>query len=183
MSSLAFLSPGSCEPETLASPLVRALDGVDASVVTDLSLEGKVELRGDLDRVEPLEGEELVWLSPRRGLLLTDDPLAAVVRVRARGVLAYDVTGGLAGFALEGEQLMRRLTDLDLDALPAAGPFARVAAVVVRDEGERFRVYVAQELGHDVVTAVLDMRAGLTGADALTGDPGPVAPADDGEPA
>ena len=161
MSSLAFLSPGTCEPQTLASPLARALDGVDPSVVTDLSSDGKVELRGDLGLLEPLAGEELVRLSPRRGLLLTDDPLGAVGRVRARGVLAYDVTGGLAGFALEGERLMRRLTDLDLDSLPAAGPFARVAAVVVRDEGERFRVYVAQELGHDVVTAVLDMRAGL----------------------
>lgn len=165
MSSLAFLSPGNCDPETLASPLARALDGVDPSDVTDLSLEGKVELRGDLGLVEPLAGEELVRLSPRRGLLLTEDPLGAVGRVRARGVLAYDATGALAGFAVVGEQLMRRLTDLDLDALPAAGPFARVAAIVLRDDGERFRVYVAQELGHDVVLAVLDMRAGLASAE------------------
>ena len=56
---------------------------------------------------------------------------------------------------------MRRLTDLDLDALPAAGPFADMAAIVLRDEGERFRVYVPQELGHDVVHAVLDTHEGL----------------------
>jgi hypothetical protein len=56
---------------------------------------------------------------------------------------------------------MRRLTDLDLDALPAAGPFADVTAIVLRAEGERFRVYVAQELGHDIAGAVLDTRAGL----------------------
>ena len=76
-------------------------------------------------------------------------------------MLAYDASGALAGLALEGEQLMRRLTDLDLDDLPAAGPFARVSALVLRDEGERFRVYVPQELGHDTALAVLDAIAGL----------------------
>ena len=161
MTSLAFLSPARCDPESLSSPLARALDSVDPSVVEDLSLVGKVELRGDLGLVEPTPGEELVRLSPRRGLLLTSDPLDAVERVRAEGVLGYDATGALAGFAVAGEQLMRRLTDLDLDGLPAAGPFARVTAIVVRDDGARFRVYVAQELGHDVVHAVLDAHAGL----------------------
>jgi hypothetical protein len=162
--SPGFLSPGGCDPETLASPLARALDGIDPSIVADLSLDGKVELRGDLELVHPLEGEELVRLSPRRGLLLTDDPLGAVERARDRDVLAYDATGLLAGFAVAGEQLMRRLTDLDLDRLPAAGPFARVPAIVLRDEGERFRVYVAQELGHDVVHATLDALEGLASA-------------------
>ncbi len=84
-----------------------------------------------------------------------------VERLRADGVLAYDLTGGYAGFALRGEQVMRRLTDLDLARLPAAGPFARVQALVLRDEGDRYRVYVPQELGHDVVGAVLDAIEGL----------------------
>ncbi len=58
---------------------------------------------------------------------------------------------------------MRRLTDLDLDGLPAAGPLlSRVPAIVLRDEGERFRVYVPQELAHDVAVAVLDAAAGLS---------------------
>jgi hypothetical protein len=128
----------------------------------DLSLDGKVEVRGDLDLVAPLAGEELVRLSPRRGLLFTaEDPADAVERLRAGGVLAYDATGALAGLGIEGEQLMRRLTDLDLDRLPAAGPFAQVTAVVLRDGGERFRVYVPQELGHYVAEAVLDALAGL----------------------
>jgi len=161
VSTLGFLSPSRCEPELLASPLARVLDGVDPAVVADLSLEGKVELRGGLDLVEAGEGEQLVRLSARRGLLLTSDPAAAIERARDRGALAYDATGALAGFAVEGLQLMRRLTDLDLDALPAAGPFARVAAIVLRDGDERFRVYVAQQLGHDVVHAVLDAHAGL----------------------
>ena len=159
--SPTFLSPASCEPGTLVSPLTRILEGIDPEVVRDLSSEGKVELRGDLDRVELAEGEEVVRLAPRRGLLLTDDPLGAVERARGRGILAYDATGLLTGFAVGGEQLLRRLTDLDPGALPAAGPFAHVPAVLLRDEGERFRVYVAQEIGHDVVRAVLDTLAGL----------------------
>ena len=180
MTTLRFLSPAGCVPEALASPLARALaaldtvsdtdvrteghsGGIDVTrcSVRDLSLAGKAELRGDLARFEPAEGEELVRLTPRRGFLLTDDPSGAVERARAGGVLAYDVTGLLAGIELRGEAVMRRLTDLDLDALPAAGPFARVTAIVLRD-GDAFRVYVPQELGHDVTLHVLDAYRGLT---------------------
>jgi hypothetical protein len=158
---LDFLSPSRCAEGTTASPLRRALDGSGHGLV-DLSLDGKVELRGDLARVRPLEGEELVRLSSRRGFLLTrHDPVEAVERVRSQGALAYDATGAWAGFALEGETLMRRLTDLDLEQLPAAGPFARVTAIVLRDEGERFRVYLPQELAHDAALAVLDAARGL----------------------
>jgi hypothetical protein len=165
--SLDFLSPSRCAEGTTVSPLRRALDpsarnGARQRVVGDLSLEGKLELRGDLDLVEPLEGEELVRLSPRRGFLFTPyDPAGAARRFREQGVLAYDATGAWAGLALDGERLMRRLTDLDLDRLPTAGQFARVTAIVARDPGERFRVYVPQELGHDVALAVLDAARGL----------------------
>jgi hypothetical protein len=160
VTELRFLSPSQCPPETVVSPLRRALAG--GGQVEDLSLQGIVELRGDLDLVQTEGDEELVRLTPRRGFLFTSgDPFEAAARMRAAGVLAYDATGALAGLALEGEQLMRRLTDLDLDRLPAAGPFARVNALVLRDEGERFRVYVPQELGHDTALAVLDAIAGL----------------------
>ena len=163
MTLLDFLSPSRCEPGTTASPLRRALADVDSTVVQDLWLDGKVEIRGDLDLVAPRAGEELVRLTPRRAYLFTeDDPADVVARLREVGLLAYDATGALAGIAIEGEQLMRRLTDLDLDGLPAAGPLlSRVPAIVLRDEGERFRVYVPQELAHDVAVAVLDAAAGL----------------------
>ena len=161
MTELRFLSPSRCEAGTTTSPLRRALADAPEQV-QDLWLDGVVEVRGDLERVEPKAGEQLVRLSPRRGFLFTSDDSAGVAsRLRAAGVLAYDATGELAGLALEGEQLMRRLTDLDLQDLPAAGPFARVNALVLRDEGERFRVYVPQELGHDTALAVLDALAGL----------------------
>jgi hypothetical protein len=178
VSVLDFLSPSRCPKESLASPLRRALDTVSDTevrkngdfvalkirqrLVADLSLDGKLELRGDLELVDPGEGEELIRLSPRRGFLLTPhDPAEAAARIREQGVLAYDASGAWAGLALEGEQLIRRLTDLDLDRLPAAGSFARVPAIVARDDGDRFRVYVPQELAHDVAVAVLDAAHGL----------------------
>ena len=163
MSLLGFLSPSRCAPGTTTSPLRRALADAGSTAVQDLWLDGKVEIRGDLDLVVPGTREELVRLTPRRGFLFTeDDPAEVVARLREVGVLAYDATGTLAGIAIEGEQLMRRLTDLDLDELPAAGPLlSRVTAIVLRDEGERFRVYVPQELAHDVAVAVLDAAAGL----------------------
>ena len=178
---LAFLSPSSSAGDLLASPLRRALDTVSDTVsspetdgrgdstyelgirgLRDLSLDGKVELRGDLDLVEPEPGEELIHLSPRRGYLLVEaDSRGAVERLRAVGVRAYDMTGALAGLAFEGERVARRLTDLDLDRLPAAGMFAKIGAILVRDEGERFRAYFPQELGHYVAECVLDAIAGL----------------------
>ena len=161
--SRAFLSPSRCEPGTLTSPLRRALAAVDPAAVRDLWLDGVVEIRGDLSLVAPHPGEELARLSPRRGFLFTgDDPADAAERLRDAGVLAYDVTGALAGMAIESERVMRRLTDLDLEKLPAAGPFAHVTALVLRDGGSGgYRVYVQQELGHYVAEAVVDALAGL----------------------
>ena len=163
MNLLNFLSPSRCESGTTTSPLRRALGDNDSAVVQDLWPDGKVEIRGGIDLVVPHAGEELVRLTPRRGFLFTgDDPADVVARLREVGVLAYDATGALAGIAIQGEQLMRRLTDLDLHELPAAGPLlSRVTAIVLRDEGERFRVYVPQELAHDVAMAILDSAAGL----------------------
>jgi hypothetical protein len=164
-----FLSPTRCAPETLASPLARSLGRVgwsaylgDPEQVRDLSLDGIVEVRGDLNRVSALGGEELVRLSPRRGFLFTGGDAAGVAeRIRREGVLAYDATGALAGIAIASEQIMRRLTDLDLEQIPTAGPFARVAAIFRRGADGWFHVYVQQELGHYVAEAVVDAIAGL----------------------
>jgi hypothetical protein len=160
--NLGFLSPSRCAEGTTTSPLRRALEGADPAAVRDLSLEGIVEVRGNAAAVPPAGGEELVTLSPRRAVLFTeDDPALVVERVRAAGTLAYDATGALAGVAIASEQVMRRLTDLDLDAIPTAGPFARVTALVRRGADGWFHVYVQQELGHYVAEAVLDAIEGL----------------------
>ena len=160
--SLAFLSPSRCAEGTTTSPLRRALEDADPAAVRDLSLEGIVEIRGDVEAVTPGAGEELVRLSSRRAFLFTgDDPADAAARVRVGGALAYDVTGGLAGIAVASEQVMRRLTDLDLEQIPTAGSFAHVTALVRRGADGWFHVHVQQELGHYVAEAVLDTIAGL----------------------
>ena len=162
--SRAFLSPSRCAEGTTTSPLRRALEGADPAAVRDLSLEGIVEIRGDVGAVTPGAGEELVRLSPRRAFLFTDDDPADVAeRLREGGALAYDVTGALAGMAIASEQVMRRLTDLDLARIPTAGSFAHVTALFRRGADGWFHVYVHQELGHYVAEAVLDAIAGLEG--------------------
>ena len=128
----------------------------------DLSLEGIVEIRGNVDLVSAGAGDELVRLSPGRAFLFTaDDPADVAERVRAAGALAYDATGALAGMAIASEQAVRRLTDLDLEQIPTAGPFARVTALFRLGGDGWFHVYVQQELGHYVAEAVLDAIAGL----------------------
>jgi hypothetical protein len=56
---------------------------------------------------------------------------------------------------------MRRLTDLDLGALPAVGALAHVQAYVLRDEGETFRFFFPQEYGHYLAEVVIDTAEGL----------------------
>jgi len=161
--SVRFLSPTRCAEGTTTSPLRRALEGADPERVRDLSLQGIVELRGAVDAITPGAGEDLLRLSPRRGFLFTDaDPVEVVDRVRAAGALAYDATGAYAGIAIASEQVMRRLTDLDLETIPTAGPFAHVTALVRRGADGWFHVHVQQELGHYVAEAVLDVSRGLT---------------------
>ena len=160
--SLTFLSPSRCAEEAVTSPLRRALEGADPEAVRDLSLEGVVEIRGTLGVVVPAAGEELLRLSPRRGFLFTaGDPAGVVERVRAAGALAYDATGAYAGIAIASQHVLRRLTDLDLEQIPTAGPFAHVTALFRRGADGWFRVYVHQELGHYVAEAVLDALVGL----------------------
>jgi hypothetical protein len=95
----------------------------------------------------------VLQLTPARALVVGDlssPPPAFTV----------NVTAALAGIAIHGEQLMRRLTDLDLSRLPAAGRLAGVHAFVFERDGE-YRVFFPQEYGHSVVTIVRDAQAGL----------------------
>jgi len=160
VSELAFLSvdrarSGDGFEPRFASPLARALAGTTR--VRDLSRIGKIEVRGDVDAIDV--DAEVVRLGPRRALVLCEYERCADIRARLPG-LVVDVTGALAGLELEGEPAMRRLTDLDLDALPAAGKVAEVPALVLRD-GERFRLFFPQELGHHLAAVVLDTLAGF----------------------
>jgi hypothetical protein len=158
VSALDFMSPDSAARNVrLVSPLARA-EGV-----RDVSALGKLEVRGDLAWVALASGEELIRITPRRALLVVDGSTRDTrERLRVAGLRVYDLTAGLAALEVEGVQLMRRLTELDLEALPAAGAIARgTPALIERREGETFRLFVPQELGHFVAEFVLDQARGL----------------------
>lgn len=153
MSELAFTAPGD---GPVVSPLAHALAG--ATGIDDLSLLGKLEVR-NADPVPLPEGTSLIRLTPERALVLCPTEARAELKRSLPGFVV-DVTAALAGIGVEGEQLLRRLTDLDLDALPAAGKVAGVPAFVTRD-GEHFGVFFAQEYGVSVVELVRDLQEGL----------------------
>lgn len=165
MTELAFLSPDQADPVAVwRSPLERALADVDPDLrIRDVSRTGKIEVRGAIAELE-VDGAEAVWLTPHRALVLCAYEEAADLRLRlSERFLAIDMTAALAGLEVRGEQLMRRLTDLDLDNLPAPGPVAHVQAVVMRDADETFRIYFPQEYGHYVAEVVVDAAEGLRG--------------------
>ncbi len=155
MSRLAFLSPDESAADV---PRVSPLRHAPAGVFTDVSALGKLEVRGD---VSGLDGA--IPIGRGRALLVLDgDVRETRDRLSAEGYSVYDMTGALAALEVEGEDLMRRLTELDLDALPAIGSIARgTTALIERRGGERFRLFVPQELGQFVAEVVADMHAGL----------------------
>ena len=154
MSELAFTSMHDSAPAT--SPLARALHGADG--IRDLSLLGKLEVRRAHVETPP-PGSELIRIMPTRSLVTCATERRAEVRDALPGFVV-DVSAALAGIEVSGEQLMRRLTDLDLDAFPAAGKIAGVPAFASRDR-DAFRIFFAQELGDSVVELVRDVQKGL----------------------
>ena len=56
---------------------------------------------------------------------------------------------------------MRRLTDLDLGALPSVGALAHVRALVQQHDEERYRIWFPQEYSDYVAEVVLDAWEGL----------------------
>jgi hypothetical protein len=160
MSDLAFVSPAEARPENgflprAASPLARALTGADG--IRDLSLLQKLEVRGPIAAIDI--DADLIPITADRALVVCDADRGAALRERLTGTVV-DVTAALAGIEVEGETLMRRLTDLTLDLLPAAGKVAGVPAIVSRD-GARFRIFFPQEYGDSVVATVRDAQDGV----------------------
>ena len=159
MSDLAFLSPARASAEaTWRSPLERALRGAPPEI-SDLSLTGKIEIRGDLPK--SVKGGELVRITPNRGLVLCDfTKTVELLEKLSKDLFAIDVSASLAGLSVRGEAVMRRITDLDLDALPAAGAVSHVMAVVTRD-GDSFALWFAQEYSDYLAEVVIDAHKGL----------------------
>lgn len=167
MISPAFLSPDRCEPGVrLVSPLERALAGIDPGRVRDHSHLGKLEVRGDVSALEPAPGDRFHRIGPRHGLYLHEGPTGDLRdSLGGRGFAVIDQTAAYAAFEVHGDDLLRRLTDLDLEALPASGLVARVRGIVTKSDegadGGAFVVFVAQEHGHYACEAVLDALEGL----------------------
>jgi hypothetical protein len=159
MSDLAFLSPGRASAEAVwRSPLERALREAPPEI-TDLSLTGKIEIRGDLPK--SVKGGELVRITPTRGLVLCDfTKTVELLEKLSQDYLAVDVSATLAGLSVRGEALMRRITDLDLDTLPATGAVAHIQAVVTRD-GDSFALWFGQEYSDYLAEVVIDAHEGL----------------------
>jgi len=159
VTDLAFLSPGRASADaTWRSPLERALREAPPEI-GDLSLTGKIEIRGDLP--ESVKGGALVRITPNRGLVLCDfTKTVELLEELSRDYMATDVSATLAGLSVRDETLMRRITDLDLDALPAAGAVSHVQAVVTRD-GDSFALWFGQEYSDYLAEVVVDAREGL----------------------
>lgn len=157
MSRLAFLSPHEADVAGV-SPLRH----VSGAAFTDVSQLGKLEVRGDVARLIAIS-IDAIPLGPNRALLVLEgDVRVERDRLVDQGYRVYDLTAALAALEVEGEDLMRRLTELDLDALPAIGSIARgTTALIERRDGERFRLFVPQELGQFVAEVVTDMARGL----------------------
>jgi hypothetical protein len=160
VNELAFLSPGRASAQAVwRSPLERALRDAPRDI-GDLSQTGKIEIRGDLDTFD-VNDVELVRITPTRGLVLCDFARAAdLCRDLSRQFLAIDVSGTLAGLQVQGAALMRRITDLDLDALPAAGSISHVQAIVLR-HGDMFSFFFGQEYSDYLAEVVIDAWEGL----------------------
>jgi hypothetical protein len=159
VSDLAFLSPGRASAEaTWRSPLERALLGAPPEI-TDLSPAGKIEVRGDLPK--SVTGGDLVRITQNRGLVLCDaSKTVELLEMLSKDYFAVDVSASLAGLSVRGEAVMRRITDLDLDALPAAGAVSHVQAIVTRD-GDSFALWFAQEYSDYLAEVVIDALEGL----------------------
>ena len=171
MSDLAFLSPDAARADSafaprLTSPLARALAAAPGGI-DDVSLStGKLEVRGDLDGLGDLAEAEVIRITPERALVLCDYERTAPLRTELSGRFraTVDLTGALAGLRIDrpdAERLLRRLTELDLDRLPAVGAVAHVPTHVVRDGPTAFRLFFPQEYGHYFAEVVLDAAEGL----------------------
>jgi hypothetical protein len=106
------------------------------------------------------------WRSPLRRALARAP--ARVKDVTALAGLdeeqALGPRAGLAGIEIaapHAETLVRRLTDLDLERLPAIGAVAHVRALVQRPGPVQFRIWFAQEYADHLAEVILDADEGL----------------------
>ena len=174
MRELEFLSPDRIESGKRWQPLARSslahgLGSRGSELgIEDVSLAtGKLEVRGDVESI--VVDAEVIRITDRRALVLCPFDRVGAVRDDLAGSaeVVLDQTGALAGLRIErpdAETLMRRLTELDLDALPSVGAVSHIQAHVLRDGPSTFRLFFAQEYGDYMADVVLDAAEGLEGS-------------------
>jgi sarcosine oxidase gamma subunit len=106
------------------------------------------------------------WRSPlRRALARAPEGIRDVTAlVDESQVARLAPVAAVAGIELEGPEacrLLRRLTDLDLDALPAIGAVAQVRTLVAQQAEDSFRLWFPQEYADYVAGVVLDTAEGV----------------------
>ncbi len=82
---------------------------------------------------------------------------------------AIDLSAAWAALEIEGagvERVMRRLTELDLDALPLVGALSHIRALIARPADDRFLIVFPQEYGHYLWEVVVDAAEPLGGGPA-----------------
>ena len=83
-----------------------------------------------------------------------------------------EMTAAYSCLEIEGsgaDVVMRRLTDLDLEALPAIGKLVHIRAFVFRPDEARFLIFFNQEYGHYLWEVVVDTAEPLGGGPAGVG--------------
>ena len=170
MSGLDFLSTDlvdardNFKPQR-TSPLAHALLTGKLGL-EDISLStGKIEVRGSVESID--SSAEVFRITPERALVLCDYERVGEIRsgLEAEFDMVVDLTGALAGLRIErpdAEQLLHRLTELDLSDLPAVGSVAHIPVHVFRDGETAFRLFFPQEYSDYFVEVVLDAAEGLS---------------------
>ena len=106
------------------------------------------------------------WRSPlRRALASAPDGVRDVTaQLDAGEISALGPAAGVAGIEIEAPfapRLLARLTDLDLDALPATGAVGHVRALVASRGADCYRIWFPQEHADYLAEVVLDAWEGL----------------------
>ncbi|MDQ3858196.1 MAG: hypothetical protein M3327_07085 [Actinomycetota bacterium] len=165
MTELAFLSlaaaDGSGRFRPLArSPMARRLREAGAELEERDGWLVAVRVPGEEER--PLKIRDVTHEPgrPSNSLLLAGTP--AEGRESDAGFAALEIEGPGA------TTVLRRLTELPLDDLPAVGALAQIRAWIVRLGEERYRLFFEQEYGHYLWEVVVDAAEPLGGGPAGT---------------
>ena len=75
------------------------------------------------------------------------------------GYRVYDMSAALVAVEVESEELLRRTTELT--EFPSVGSILRGVPAVIERRGDRFRLFVPQELSQYASETIDDLRSGL----------------------